>query len=113
MAGVGGLLDVGGLRGGVTGIVFGSDANRTLTDPLDYNSAVLDVSSSVSLTATRDLIVPLTGQVANIWGVYNGTSGAQSIRVIGASGTGITIANAKAAIVFCDGTNVRRLTADV
>jgi hypothetical protein len=42
---------------------------------------------------------------------HNGT--AFDIRVIGATGTGITIGIGKVAIVECDGTNVLRITADV
>ena len=61
-----------------------------------------------TVTATRDVIVPL---VPRVWFVRNTCTGG-SIRVIGASGTGITIATVKAAIVSCDGTNVNRITAD-
>lgn len=61
------------------------------------------------LTASRDLIVPL---VRRRWAVRH-TGSAFDVRVIGASGTGITVAIGKTAIVECDGTNVLRLTADV
>jgi hypothetical protein len=40
------------------------------------------------------------------------SGGGGSIQVIG-TGTGITIANAKRALVYSDGTNVIRVTADV
>lgn len=86
---------------------FASDANKTAS--LAEARADILKLTSVSLGATRDLIVPL---VPKMWVVINGTTGGQSIRVIGASGTGITIANAKTAIVCSDGTNILRVTAD-
>jgi hypothetical protein len=85
-----------------------SDANKTLTD-VQAAADILDITSAVSLGATRDIIVPLNPKQ---WTVYNGTTGAQSIRFIGASGTGITVANGKRAIVYADGTNIVRVTAD-
>lgn len=85
-----------------------ADANITLT-AAEARNQVLRFTSTVSLTATRDVIVPLAPQ---IWVVSNETTGAQSLRFIGATGTGITVANARRAIVFSDGTNVVRATAD-
>lgn len=61
-----------------------------------------------TLTATRDIVVPLVGK--RQWTVYNGTG--QSLRFIGASGTGITVATVMHAIVRSDGTNIVRVTAD-
>lgn len=89
-------------------VSLASDANLTLT-AAQARAALLDITSSVSLTATRDIVLPLKPQV---WMVANGTTGAQSLQFIGATGTGVTVANAKAAIVFADGSNIRRLTAD-
>ena len=86
---------------------MGTDANVTLT-AAQCRAEIIDVTS-VSLSATRDLIVPLT---IGLRTVRNSTTGSQSIRVIGASGTGVTIANAKVAQVFGDGTNIVRATAD-
>jgi hypothetical protein len=85
-----------------------SDANKTLS-AAEAASGILHVTSTVSLTATRNIVVPLTPRQ---WTVRNGTTGAQSIQVIGASGAGITIATGKLAIVYSDGTNVVRVTAD-
>lgn len=86
---------------------FPSDANYTLT------AAEADVDyikvSSGTITATRDLIVPVA--FPKEWTVINGN--AQSVRIIGATGTGITIATGKTAKVFADGTNIVRVTADV
>ena len=86
---------------------FPSDANYTLL------AAEADVDyikvSSGTITATRDLVVPIS--FPKQWTVIN--ANAQSVRIIGATGTGITIATNKTAIVMADGTNVVRITADV
>jgi hypothetical protein len=95
--------------GGRLARVIASDANITLTQA-EASNDILDFTSSVSLTATRNVVVPLASKQ---WTVYNGTTGAQSLQFIGASGTGITVANGKRAIVYSDGTNVVRATADV
>src|ERR1051326_931354 len=86
---------------------YASDANKTLS-AAEYSCPVVVVTSGVSLTATRNLVVPLTG----FWIVTNSTTGGQSIQVIGASGTGVTIANGKVAICRGNGTNITRVTAD-
>jgi len=88
--------------------VFTSDANLTISL---VNSVVsqtarnlyLNVTSSVSLTATRDLIVPTTNKT---YVVENNTTGGQSIRIITASGTGMTIPNGRSVAVYVNGTNV-------
>lgn len=84
-----------------------SDANKTLTQA----EAAIDILeiTSTSLGATRDIVLPL---IPRQWVVFNNTTGGQSIRFIGASGTGITVANAKRAILYADGTNIVRVTAD-
>jgi hypothetical protein len=56
----------------------------------------------VSLTATRDLIVPA---IEKPYIIQNNTTGAQSIRVI-VAGTGVTVPNGKTAIVYNNGTDV-------
>lgn len=84
-----------------------ADANKTLT----YEQAMAEsMELTGALTALRDVVVPL---VPRAWTVYANTSGGFGVRIIGASGTGITIADGKRAIVECDGTNVVRITADV
>lgn len=88
--------------------VMASDANITLTQAEACND-ILQITSSISLTATRNIVVPLPAQQ---WTVYNGTTGAQSLQFIGATGTGITVANGKRAILYSDGTNVVRVTPD-
>jgi len=91
----------------VGAISMTSDADKTLTDndgSVDESrSAVLEVTSSVSLTATRSVIVPTSDKV---YIVKNGTSGSQSITVKTSAGTGVTIKNGEKRFVYCDGTNV-------
>ena len=89
--------------------VIASDANITLTWAESVND-IMQFTSSVSLTTTRNVVVPLA---VRQWTVYNGTTGAQSLQFIGASGTGVTVTNGKRAIIYADGTNVVRVTADV
>jgi len=87
---------------------FASDANLTLT--LTNSNAtqiarhfVLNCTSSGSLTATRDLIVPA---IEKPYIVQNNTTGGQSIRVI-VAGAGVTIPNGRTAFVYNDGTDVK------
>jgi hypothetical protein len=63
----------------------------------------LNITSSVTLTATRNVICP---SVSKLYVVKNATTGGQSIVIKTSAGTGITIANNATAIVLCDGTNV-------
>jgi hypothetical protein len=86
---------------------FPSDANLTLTLTNTNVSQVarhfvLNVTSSVSLTVTRDLVVPA---IEKPYIVQNNTTGGQSIRVI-VAGASVTVPNGKTAFVYNDGTNV-------
>lgn len=78
-----------------------SDADFTPTFP-NTTCIVCKVTSSVSLTATRNLIEPTAGMTFNI---TNSTTGGQSIVVKAATGTGVTIANGTSKWVWFDGTN--------
>ena len=82
-----------------------ADANQTITQAMSLCETLVTTGA---LTATRNLVVPLRRAT---WIVRNDCTGF-GVQVIGASGTGITIAVAKTAIVSCDGTNVVRVTAD-
>ena len=83
-----------------------ADANQTLT----YAEARCDILEATgALGALRDLIVPI---VAKQWTVFANVTGGFGIRVIGASGTGITVADGKHAIVYGNATNIIRVTAD-
>lgn len=79
-----------------------------------------DVTASVSgwatyieiigaLTGNRNLIVPANGQ----WSIFNNTTGAFTLTVKTASGTGVAVGQTKRCILIADGTNVVRLTPDV
>lgn len=84
-----------------------ADANKTLT----YEQAMCEsMELTGALTALRDVVVPL---VPRSYTVFANTTGAFGVRVIGATGTGITVADGKRAILEFDGTNVVRITADV
>jgi hypothetical protein len=85
-------------------IQFTSDANRNMTVQETSATGGIKVTSTVSLTATRNLVLP-AGNFQFI-AVENATTGGQSIQVIGQSGTGVTIANGASATVWFDGTNV-------
>jgi len=91
----------------VGAISMTTDVNKTLsnTDGAvdESRSAVLEITSTVSLTATRSIIVPTADKV---YVVKNSTSGSQSILVTTSSGTGVTIKNGEKRFVYCDGTNV-------
>ena len=88
--------------------VFSTDADLTLT--LSNSSAaqtarafVLNVTSGVSLTATRNLVVPT---IEKPYVVMNNTTGGQSIVVKTAAGSGITVPNGGQVFLYVDGTNV-------
>lgn len=91
-------------------ISFTSDANLTLAND-EYDGTILDIGSGTALGATRNLVLPLTDGAVVF--VNNQSTGGQSVQVIGATGTGVTIATAKAALCWCDGTNWKRMSADV
>lgn len=96
-------------RHGVLVRAMPSDANYTLA-AAEASNDILEFAGGSTLTATRNIVVPLVQQQ---WTVFNNTTGAQSLQFIGASGTGITVATGKRAIVYSNGTNVVRVTADV
>ena len=95
-----------GILGRAT-VSFTSDANKTITltnsNALqDARALFLNLTSTLSLTATRDLIVPAINKT---YIIKNGTTGSQSILVI-VAGVGVTIPNGKTAIVYNDGTDI-------
>ena len=92
---------------GVVDIVM-INANYTLTAlnaaSDESRNAVLRVTSSVSLTATRQIIIP---NVDKVYLVINTTTGSQAIRVQTATPTSyVDIPNGYAACVYCDGSAV-------
>lgn len=92
--------------GGVTSFTFATDANTTLTQA-QYVNPILVVATGVA-TATRNIVYPLAAGAKLLVRNNNG----QSVQIIGATGTGITVATTKTAMLWCDGTNWLRVTAD-
>lgn len=82
-------------------------ANVTLT-AVQARADIMEFSGA--LTGNINVVVPLAVQQ---WTIFNNTSGAFTLTIIGATGTGIAIGQGKRAIVYADGTNVVRATADV
>lgn len=82
-------------------LIMASDANRTMTAQ-ETSALYIKVTSSVSLTAPRNLVSPV-GRF--MFTIENATTGGQSIQIIGASGTGVTIPNGQTVAVWNDGTN--------
>jgi len=87
---------------------YPTDADLTLTLTNTNATQVarhfaLNVTSSVSLTTTRNLIVPA---IEKPYLISNNTTGTQSIIVKTASGTGVTVPKNKRMMVYVDGTNV-------
>ena len=83
------------------GTLVMTDADHTMTVQ-ETSAFYIKVTSSVSLTATRNLIAP-TGRFP--FTIENATTGGQSIQIIGQSGTGVTIPNGQMISVWNDGTN--------
>jgi hypothetical protein len=88
---------------GVTSIAM-SDANYTLSNfngvSNEARNAVLVVTGANS--TVRDVIPPV---VKKLYTVVNNTTGGFAIRVIGTTGTGVSIPNGFTALVYCDGIN--------
>lgn len=87
---------------------FTADANLTLTYTDTVSSQIarnlyLNVTSSVSLTTTRELIVPTINKT---YVVENNTSGGKSITVKTSAGTGITVENGQKVPLYVNGTDV-------
>lgn len=81
--------------------------NVTLTAAQASND-ILEFSGA--LTANINVIVPLAVEQ---WTVFNNTNGAFTLTMIGATGTGTAIGQGKRALIYADGVNVVRATADV
>lgn len=81
-----------------------ADANVTLTSlngTLDQaRNAVIELYGTNS--AVRDVIPPV---VEKLYTIYNNTTGGYAIRVIGSTGTGVTVPNGATVLVYCNGTN--------
>ncbi len=87
---------------------FTADSALTIT-LTDTNAAqiarnlVINVTSSVSLTGTQNLIVPT---IEKQYFIFNNTTGGQSINVKTSAGTGVIVPNGGKVVLYVDGTNV-------
>ena len=88
--------------------VFSSDADLTLTLTNTNTTQVarhyvLNVTSSGSLSAQRNLVVPT---IDKPYIIENNTLGGQNIVVKTAAGSGVTVPNGKTTMVYADGVDV-------
>ena len=83
-----------------------SDANTTLTGAQARNN-ILEFTGTLS--AARNIVLPLA---VRQYTVFNNTAGGFGLQFIGATGTGVTVGAGKRAIIYADGANVVRVTAD-
>ena len=87
---------------------FTTDADLTLT-LTDTNATqvarhyILNVTSGVSLSTTRNLIVPT---IDKPYIIENNTTGGQSIVVKTSGGSGVTVPNGRKVMVYANSTNV-------
>lgn len=84
-----------------------TDADHVLLST-EYNAPIMEFTGT--LTAGRNIIFPTIA--GGILFVYNNTTGGFALTFKTAAGTGIAVAAGKRAILYCDGTNVVRVTAD-
>jgi microcystin-dependent protein len=89
---------------GVVSITM-TDANYTLSN---FNGVSDEARNQVIVAtgtnaAVRDIIIPLAEKTYTI---KNSTTGGFGVRIIGSSGTGVTVPNGVTTTVYCDGINV-------
>jgi hypothetical protein len=78
---------------------------------LNYAQARNDILEFTgALSVQRNVVLPLA---VKQYTVFNNTTGGFGIQFIGATGTGVVVAATKRAIIYADGTNIVRATADV
>jgi len=80
-----------------------ASANVTLSAAQNRNPVI---ECTGTLTANRELIVK--AQPKNFW-IHNNTSGAFTVTVKTAAGTGVVVPQGQWAKVYCDGTNVEEI----
>lgn len=73
----------------------------TLTDA-EASNPVIAVSGALTLASV--VVLPVTTK--RLWAIYNATSGAFTLTVKTAAGTGVTVAQGKRNLVYTDGTNI-------
>lgn len=84
---------------------FSSDANKTLIAS-EYSNHFIDfLATGTTLTAQRDVVVPLT-PAGRVWLIRNNSPGGQGLQIIGATGTGQVLATGATGRFVSDGTNI-------
>lgn len=99
ITGNGGALSMGRLAKTI------SDTDTTLTGA-ECEAKIIEISGT--LTAPRNIVLVTTDGYNPI--VYNATGQTLTFKTSG--GTGIAVATTKRAMIYCDGTNYVRVTAD-
>jgi hypothetical protein len=89
-------------------VITVTDANITPT-AAQLQADILEVATG-TYTAGRSVFLPLVSGQKYI--VFNNQAGAFAATFIGATGTGVAVAQTKRAIIYCDGVNWVRVTAD-
>ena len=96
-------------------IDIGADANLNITAsgsaPQQWQNGGFEITDvGAAMTAARDIILP--NLELGFYVLYNNTGSTFTLTLIGATGTGIAVADGTRAILYCDGTNVVRITPD-
>lgn len=94
------------LAPGRLSVAQGDVASLTLTHAQTLPE-ILELTGA--LTVQCNVVIPLG---VKQYTVFNNTTGGFGLQFIGASGTGIVVAATKRAIIYADGTNIVRVTAD-
>lgn len=91
-----------------TTINFASDASYTLVHP-EYLAVIINMTDTGPvLTGAKNVVLPTSDH--KLWAVRNGTL--QTLTFKTAGGTGVAVTAGTSAIVYGDGTNIVRLTAN-
>jgi hypothetical protein len=96
-------------------IDIGADADLNITAtgsaPQQWQHAGFEITDGGSqMGAARDVILP--NLELGFYALFNNNGGAYVLTLIGPTGTGISVADGARALLYCDGTNVVRITPD-
>lgn len=92
-----------------------SQTSKSVAGAVDVTLTTAEAMSTILqftgiITANINVVVPTS---VRQWTIFNNTTGAFTLTTKTVAGTGVVIATAKRAILYCDGTNVVRATGDV
>lgn len=91
------------IAGYATKALADADAVLSASNGVADETRPMCLAFTGTLTAARNVVVPSTSK---LYVIKNNTSGGFSLTIKTAAGTGVSISNGAADIVFCDGTNV-------